>query len=422
MNFQGKLVTKLQELSVGDAVIEFTNSIDPEKLNSIIKTLLEQKGVEPKLYRDGKFDYIVGGKLLLLPIEKHLELYSGEVNVDDILSENLVEIEYGLSIEPPEPKTTLPHDDWVSCVDANDLYLLTGSYDKSIRIYSIENLDLLTTIPSAHEKPLTSLKFINQLCDADNLYFVSAGHDEVAIIRKFNLSSKKHNIQSTFSGHNRSINCLDVLDNMLATGGFDKSLRLWTCEAVCPEKPKKTKTKAVEASGFKRADLILTGHTESITGVNWCQNVRNFNSIATSSLDNTICIWDVEVGESKQKLLSSKPLLDLDYNSSNNLFIAGSCDRHVRAWDSRVSENSSATMLFTSHSGWVSKVAFGNNVNNFISAGYDNLVKLWDVRSPKACLYDLIGHHSKVLDITWNNARHVFSGAADSSVRVFNTK
>lgn len=56
---------------------------------------------------------------------------------------------------------------------------------------------------------------------------------------------------------------------------------------------------------------------------------------------------------------------------------------------------------FTSHAGWVSAVSWSPAIDNqFISASFDNVLKLWDLRSAKAPLYDMEGHEDKVGDLT----------------------
>lgn len=78
---------------------------------------------------------------------------------------------------------------------------------------------------------------------------------------------------------------------------------------------------------------------------------------------------------------------------------------------------------FTSHTQWVQAVRWSKTEENlFISGGYDNLVKLWDWRSPKAPLFDLAGHDDKVLGCDWSEPKFMVSGGADNTVRIYKYK
>ena len=88
-----------------------------------------------------------------------------------------------------------------------------------------------------------------------------------------------------------------------------------------------------------------------------------------------------------------------------------------------ISEGSLVKNVFTSHTQWVQSVRWSTTDENlFISGGYDNLLKLWDRRSPNAPLFDLTGHENKVLCCDWSNPKVMVSGGADYTVRIYKSK
>lgn len=60
--------------------------------------------------------------------------------------------------------------------------------------------------------------------------------------------------------------------------------------------------------------------------------------------------------------------------------------------------------------------------NSFILFAYLFTHIFFSHFSPKAPLYDLIGHGDKILDIDWSNPKYIVSGGADNTVRVYKSR
>lgn len=437
MTFQAKLTTKLDKFSVDDTVIELSNSVDREELDNVVKNLLKhlknpnQSEVEKK-----KFDFILGGRLLRTKVDEHVELYADELHAKEILNEKLVEIEYVLTLDSPKPLDTIEQNDWISCVDVGESYIIVGSYDCSINIYSLKDRKNILSIENAHTQPITDIKWLHrQEKQGKELLFISCGFDEVSVLWSFSMKKFKCEKLTTFKGHKRSVDCIDIQGDLMVTGSFDKTLKVWSAlpddidtdlmqsdgQADGKNKRKKVMLDQDDSKITRGPTVTLTGHKDAVKGVKWLDNGYAADSLASCSIDGLVFIWDVESGNETRKFISAKPMLGIDHCKGTEMLVTASCDRHARLWDARGPNESKAAAVFTSHSGWVSCVAFTQRPDHFVSGGYDNLVKLWDLRSPKACLYDLIGHKDKVLDVNCKNSNCVVSGSADSTVRLFAT-
>lgn len=438
-----RFVTKQEEYALPATLYHLNGSASEEELNKLINALLQENNDE---WTEVDFDFLVHEQLVRLPLEEHLQEISSAKG-EFLTSEKEIEIEYLVKEKAPTPANSLLHDDWVSSVDTNEKYILSGSYDGSIHLWTLSGKHKVA-IPG-HTSPVKAVRWIDpRKIDSSTVIppigpneycFVSASHDEAVHVWKWN--SKGNKVECIFicRGHCRSVDCLDVNCDLFASGSFDKMLKIWSLEIDREDEengePSKNKKKQKSKAATEDAPttwnktkvplMTLSGHNEAITALTWLSNKESTSAapeVATCSMDNTIRFWDIEVSAAKQTLVSSKAFLSISYSPLNNLIVSGSCDRHIRSWDPRCSEGSMVKMTFSSHQAWVSSVAWSpTSEMHFVSGSYDNVVKHWDIRSPKASLYDLIGHKDKVLCVNWNNPGYMISGSADNQLKIFNS-
>ncbi|KAG8187402.1 hypothetical protein JTE90_016946 [Oedothorax gibbosus] len=403
---QIKLVTKQADYAVPESVFSVQDNVTVKELNLLVNSLLklEEEDIE-------EFDFLLLGELLRSTLAEHLEAKNATI-------EEVHEIEYFVKYPAPSPENSLIHDDWVSGVDAAHKWILSGCYDATVHIWGIDGEHKLT-IPG-HAAPVKSVAWLK--CDDSGSTFVSTSHDETAILWQWNQVANAVECIHVCKGHARSVDCVAVNSstNRFATGSYDQMLKIWSADDESENAGGEDDKKRFKSDNLKpkvKTPLMtLSGHTDGVSGVKWIEE----NEIVTCGLDCTLKIWDVELGGLKHQLNGSKAFLGISYSPLSRLIVSGSSDRHVRLWDPRSKDGTLVKSVFSSHSLWVTSLAWSPvHEHQFVSGSMDCLVKLWDTRSPKTPLFDISGHEEKVFAVDWSLKDYIISGGADNHVKLY---
>lgn len=407
-------VTKLSKYSISSHPLNVRGSTTGEQLEAIVKALLlEDNDQLADELNNVEFDFLIDKKLLRTTLSEFFE-------TEKISFEKQIEIEYILKHEAPVPHKALLHDDWVAAIDTLDVWILTGCYDGTAHIWNAQTGKHLLTVP-AHTAAIKAVQWVRgdaMLHTKSEHHFLTASYDETVMVWKWESKSNQIDHIYTLMGHSRSVDCVDVNNDLVATGSYDHLLKIWS---LSDSEDARSETK----NKLRSPILTLEGHKEAITGCAWMIDfdAESPSIVATASTDNIIKLWDIELAQSKQSLTSSKAFTDIDYSKLNHLLLSSSCDRHIRLWDARIREGSPVLNVYTSHEGWVDSVRWSSNDEFlFLSGSYDTKVKQWDIRSPHAPLYEMSGHHDKVLAVDWSNPEYIVSGSADNQVKIFKEK
>ncbi|KAJ8878640.1 hypothetical protein PR048_019223, partial [Dryococelus australis] len=414
--------------------------------------------------------------------------------------------------------------------------ILCGCYDNTLHIWTTKGKHNLT-IPG-HSGPIKAIAWIS--LDESTGTFVSASHDQTAMLWEWNVRSNEVECVHVCRGHERGLECVGVNSSgaLMATGSWDTMLKIWPADplqrsrasssilagaagrsilplllavdpragqlsvghytivlagsstrhchryrcsslqavnphdpvilsewvdpplclpcpgqqapnvhtrrisgevpffAVCSSHPllatslaaiRETHPAEGESSAKRlKTDhgkyqvrtpvMTLSGHKEAVSAVTW----TDIGELCTASWDHTLRLWDAETGGLKSDMVGNKPFFDADWSPFCKLLVTASADRHIRLYDPRSKEGSLVKLTCTSHTQWVQSVRWSTTDEyHFLSGAYDQTVKFWDTRSPKAALYDLSGHEDKVLCCDWSEPELMVSGGADNTVRIF---
>ncbi|KXT18233.1 hypothetical protein AC579_2871 [Pseudocercospora musae] len=172
-----------------------------------------------------------------------------------------------------------------------------------------------------------------------------------------------------FKGHTNGVMCLQFDDNVLITGSYDTTVKVWD----------------INTGEELRT---LHGHTSGIRTLQF-----DDKKLMTGSLDSTMRMWNWKTGE----LLRTFPAHQdgiITLHFTEGYVATGSRDRTVRVWNN----TSKATFVLRGHTDWVNCVKIDQASRTLFSASDDLTIRLWDLDT-RECIRVFAGHVGQVQQV-----------------------
>ena len=183
----------------------------------------------------------------------------------------------------------------------------------------------------------------------------------------------------------------------LASGGTDKTVRLWNMET-------------------DTLQHTLTGHTDAVTSVAFSRFHGNGFTLASASADKTIRLWNGVTGAHQHTLTRhTDRVSSVAFSPEEGILTlaSGSYDGTIRLWDGITGAHKNT---LTGHNRFVLSVAFDPDGKTLASGGVDNTIRLWDPNTGKLKRI-LIGHTNGVTSVTFSpDGGTLASGSNDGTV------
>ena len=192
------------------------------------------------------------------------------------------------------------HNDYVYSLvySAVNKLLISGSRDRSIKLWNITNNTLLATLFEHQDSIISLALFPNEIT-------LASGSCDFTIII-WNLNS--FSVNQTLNGHSGCVNALTVYKNKyLLSGSSDKAILFWEID-----------------NSYKFFDK-LEGHSEAITSLAVLDK-----GVASASADKTIKIWSLSFKEDAIKELAHGNTIRTICVLNKGLIAPGSLDRKIK--------------------------------------------------------------------------------------------
>lgn len=184
----------------------------------------------------------------------------------------------------------------------------------------------------------------------------------------YNWKTGRCSIKS-FKGHDNGITCLQFSDNILATGSYDATIKIWNIETG-------------------ECIRTLEGHQGGVRTLQF-----DDGKLISGSLDKTIKIWNWHTGEVITSLQCHTDGV-LSVHFEGNLLASGSVDKTVKIFDF----DTKSTYCLRGHTDWVNHVRVDTTSRVVFSASDDLTVKMWDMDTKK-CIKTFSGHVGQVQQV-----------------------
>jgi len=316
-----------------------------------------------------------------------------------------------------------------SCDTMFNGHLLSGSDDKTVKIWNLKNLDW--TYETLNQR--YSVKYIAY----GSLIAINNGNS----FNVYNNYSKFARFD-TLIGHDQSVESLAIIFSTknIVSGSRDNTVKIWnsttfqliaTLEnhtgwvnalAIIPSNENIVSCsddKTIKVWNSTSFQLIATLKNHK----NWVRSIAILPSnenIVSGSRDKTIKIWNSKTFQLIATLTGHTDWVNsLAIIPSNENIVSGSDDKTIKIWNSKTFQ---LIATLTGHTDWVNALAIIRSSENIVSGSNDKTIKIWNSTSFQL-IATLIGHIDFVvsLDIIPSN-EIIVSGSNDMTIKVWNSK
>jgi len=270
------------------------------------------------------------------------------------------------------------HCQWIGA-NKDGILMVSGDETPYIMSSNPETPFKVESVLVGHEKPLLAADVRKE----DGMIATGGKDHEIRLWTptgqpRCRLTGHAGDVTSVIFPHKKMIHTGKQYEEVFVSGGADNCIKLWVV-------PQNDEFYTIEQSRTTRVP-----HEKDITALAMAPNDK---MLASGSLDKKIKIFSFPDLEIVGELIGHRRAIwSLQFSGTDKVLASAAGDGTIRIWNLT---DFTAIKSFEGHSGSVLQVRFLGNNQQLMSAGSDGLLKLWNIRTTD-CIKTLEGHDDKV--------------------------
>ncbi|KAH6681870.1 WD40-repeat-containing domain protein [Halenospora varia] len=281
-----------------------------------------------------------------------------------------------------EPIYLNGHTDSIYCVQFDESKIITGSRDKTIRVWDMKTYTCTLVIGPPD---VVGNSAIMTAEDGRSQHYATMP----------DLSRHAQSIPRAISypiHHRQSILCLQYDKQILVTGSSDGTCIVYDIQ-----------------NDYKPM-MRLEHHTAAVLDLAFDERY-----IVTCSKDVSICVWDRHTGAMLKQLRGHAGPVNA-VQMRGNTIVSCSGDFKVKLWNIDTGKN---IREFSGHTKGLACSQFSDDSKYIASAGNDKIIRIWDANTGE-CLHSLAAHDNLVRSLHIDSVSgRLISGSYDHDIKVF---
>ncbi|KAJ7507263.1 WD40 repeat-like protein [Mycena galericulata] len=336
---------------------------------------------------------------------------------------------------PWEPRATAlaGHADSVYCLEFSRTHIITGSRDRSVKVWGLRSGRLLGTFANRHRGSVLCLKFElgpekavsssvgespNPPTDPDESLlrgFLVTGSSDCTVCvwdlwteRPGEDAPVHGEVRAVLRGHGGGVLDLRIDERWIVSCSKDAAIRVWARDTLALHRTLRGHEGSRQCRGAAEDYANSSG-----VGGDDPPRERHSGRVVSASGDGKMILWDIASGERVRTFEGhDRGLACIEFKE--DLIISGSNDCKIKIWSAATG---ACLRTLVGHEALVRALAFDARSGRLVSASYDKSVRVWDLATGRVLRVVRDSHTSHIFDVKFD-ARRIVSTSHDQKIVV----